>query len=36
MTTTQFIFGSLVTAYVLGWVFGSIFKFFSQLVEVST
>ena len=36
MTDVEFVMGSLVTAYVLGWAFGSIFLYARKLLEVST
>jgi hypothetical protein len=36
MTDTEFVISSLITAYVLGWSFGSIILYFKKLVEVST
>lgn len=36
MTDTQFVMSSLITAYTLGWVFGSILLYFRKLMEAST
>jgi hypothetical protein len=33
MTDSQFIVSSLITAYVLGWTFGTIFLIFRKFTE---
>lgn len=36
MTDTQFVVSALITAYVLGWTFGSTLLYIKKLLEVST